>query len=135
MANEKMDLKLKIVQNQLESTTKYANNLCKNTMLDQDKRSALTVVARNLNDLILDARGVFFDAKKSKQASLFEKSKDALIDCVLLQNKVYKALIEIVEKTEPFLAFRFDGVIMANNNYIRRIREEKIEHIAEQFNV
>lgn len=122
MAREQIE----VVEKKLQKYVKNIKKIVDDVQDYTSKKNILIVLSRELIDLSLEAKNIYFDAKKSKNEFEFEQSKQLLINCFKAQNVVYGQLVTLVETTEPMLAFKFDGVIMSNNNYIKRISEEKI---------
>lgn len=122
MAREQIE----VVEKKLQKYVKNIKKIVDDVQDYTSKKNILIVLSRELIDLSLEAKNIYFDAKKSKNELEFEQSKQLLINCFKAQNVVYGQLVTLVETTEPMLAFKFDGVIMSNNNYIKRISEEKI---------
>lgn len=126
MTYDKSNIEFGVIQQKLE---KYSNNikyLAESSKDNANKKDAFVVVCRELGELIDDAKGIYFSAKKAKDENKFEQSKRLIIDCVEAQNVAYGHIISCVEREDPMLAFRCDGIVMSNRDYIRRLSAEKI---------
>ena len=127
MAGKKLLLKYDEIQRMLISLKTKVADIIKNNASDEEKKSGLCAITKNANDLILDAKKIYYDAKSTKNESDFELTKYLLIKCVQFTNEIYSNMVSIVEKDEPFMAFRYDGVMRVNDNYIAQLKNEKIE--------
>ena len=127
MTTEKFNIQFENIQKKLEE---YLDDIemAVNSSIDyQRKKDILILLSRQLNDQVLDARKIYYNARKMKNEDEFTQSKTLLINCIEVQNKAYNNLITLVETVDPKLAFLYDGVVVSNNDYVARLNKEKID--------
>ena len=96
------------------------------SMENQEKKKALILLLRKVNDLILDARKIFYDTRSSNRELEFAQSKKSFSDCMEIQNEVYNHLIDY--ETDEEMNLRYSLAIRENYILCNRMNKETIKH-------
>lgn len=126
MTKENNNVEFVIIQKKLTKYSRVIEDIVRSVKDDVDKKDSLILLSRELNDLLCDIKNIYYKAKKRKLEDEFENAKNLLIGCVEVQNMAYGHIVNFIAENDPMLAFRYDGVIRANQDYARRISDEKL---------
>lgn len=127
MASDKFMMEYSLI---LERKQMYVDNMkgvLSSSMPDEDKKNVLIVFCRKVNELIMDARKIYYDTKSSNREVEFEKSKQVLKDCIALQSKIYENVINLETNSE--MAIRYGIGIKSNDGLIEKISNEYISSV------
>ena len=126
MTKDNDNIELVVIQKKITKYSKVIEDLVNSSKGDIEKKDSLILLSRELNDLLCDIKNIYYKAKKRKLEDEFENVKSLLIGCVEVQNMAYNHIVNFIAEDDPMLAFRYDGVIRANQDYARRISNEKL---------